>query len=107
MANSIYFEWYTASMVRVVIPITKKHSIHLFIKENGMEHTSDLYPPELEIMLAGKSVTDVYIKGRTPDKVIAPTGINLKTAIDLIEEAEYRMAERREENADETITDEE
>lgn len=104
MAKNLRYDWLTTDMVTVFIPVTKKHSIRIEIKEVYVSEKDGIYPPSLEIYLGERKVTDAYIK-RNANQTIAPTTDNLKTAIELIEEAEYRMAERRR-NADESTTNE-
>lgn len=105
MAKNITYDYHTPDMIVVTIPVTKKHNIKLYIKEDWNSDTTGIYPPSLSICIGDKPVTDAYIKGRTPNLEIAPTGANLKTAMELIEEAEYRMAERRN-DANESTSDE-
>jgi hypothetical protein len=95
MPKKITYGWHTVDMVVVTIPVTKKHNIKLYIKEEWADDSKGIYPPSLDICIGDKPVTDAYIK-RTPDLTIAPTGPNL---------AEHRMAERRT-NANENATDE-
>jgi hypothetical protein len=92
MAKNITYEDLGNLMVEVVIPVTKKYKIVLNVKDAWYGGVSGLYPPCMEIMCVDKCVTDVFIK-RNANQVIHPTVENLKTAIDLIEEIEYRSKE--------------
>jgi len=96
MKTEILFDYLTTNMMKIMIPVTKKHSIVLMIKDKWLESCSTgLYPPSLEIRCGVNDVTNYYIK-QNADQVIKPTAANIRTAIQLIEEAEWRMSQREE-----------
>jgi hypothetical protein len=96
MKKEILFDYQTNSMMEVVIPVTKKHTIVLMIRDTWLAQSSTgLYPPSLRIKCGVNDVTNYYIK-QNADQEIKPTADNIKTAIDLIEEAEWRMSQRGE-----------
>lgn len=104
MIKNIRWDYLTAETLEITIPVTKKHTIKLHVKDQWVDQKSGIYPPSLEIYCAGKMVTDCYIK-RNAGTEISPNVINLQTALQVIEEAEYRMAERRQ-DANESTSDE-
>jgi hypothetical protein len=73
------------------IPVTKKHSIKLKIK-NRCGFGMCICSPSLEIHCGHRDVTNYYIK-TNGNKNILPTAENVKTAIELIHEAEWRIKE--------------
>ena len=104
MGKPCTWDFITTETMEVEIPVTKRHKIKLNLKDRWIDGNAGIYPPSLEIFCGVNMVTDLYIK-RNANQVIAPTADNIKTAIELIEEAEYRMKERRQ-DANESITDE-
>ena len=93
--KTISFDYLTTTMMEVDIPVTKKHRIILNIRDKWAAGNVGIYPPTIRIMCGHKDVTEYYIQMNANDN-IEPTCENLKTAIDLIDEAEYRMTSRKE-----------
>jgi hypothetical protein len=94
MAKLITWDYLTTETIEVYIPVTKRHSVKLIIKDHWVDPKMGIYPVSLDIFCGEKMVTDLYVERNVGDD-IKPTAMNLKTAIELIEEAEYRMKERR------------
>lgn len=108
MKKEIMFDYLCTNMMKVVIPVTKKHTIVLKVQDKWLASCSgDLYPASLEILCGVNDVTNYYIK-QNADQVIKPTAENIKTAMELIEEAEWRMGHREEDdNGEESETKDE
>jgi hypothetical protein len=86
-------------MIEVIIPVGKKYRIILNIKDVIAGEGDGIYPPQMYIFCGDKNITDVIIK-RNADQVMKPNAHNVKTAIDLIEELEYReVAEKGDKDA--------